>query len=45
MASADKRNAIEGADKLHLFRWNKLPVILQAEAAECGLAELAMVAG
>ena len=39
------RDSIEGADKLHLFRWNKLPVILQAEAAECGMACLAMVAG
>lgn len=38
-------DGIEGADKLHLFRWNKLPVILQAEAAECGMACLAMVAG
>ncbi|MEP3654185.1 MAG: peptidase domain-containing ABC transporter [Litorimonas sp.] len=36
---------IEGAEKLHLFRWNKLSVILQAEAAECGIACLAMVAG
>ncbi len=36
---------IEGAQALHLFRWNKLPVILQAEAAECGIACLAMVAG
>ena len=45
MADTDKRHLIEGADKLHLFRWNKLPVILQAEAAECGLAALAMVAG
>jgi len=36
---------IEGADKLHLFHWNKLPIILQAEAAECGMACLAMVAG
>jgi len=36
---------IKGADKLHLFHWNKLPVILQAEAAECGMACLAMVAG
>mgnify|MGYP000365580118 CR=1 FL=1 len=35
----------QGIDKLHLFRWNKLPVILQAEAAECGIACLAMVAG
>ena len=39
------RANIEGAEKLHLFRWNKLPVILQAEAAECGMACLAMVAG
>lgn len=36
---------IEGAEKLHLFRWKKLPVVLQAEAAECGIACLAMVAG
>jgi len=35
---------ITGAEKLHLFKWNKLPMILQAEAAECGLACLAMVA-
>ena len=34
-----------GTEKLHLFKWNKLPVILQAEAAECGMACLAMVAG
>ncbi|MEE9272494.1 MAG: cysteine peptidase family C39 domain-containing protein [Robiginitomaculum sp.] len=34
-----------GTEKLNLFRWNKLPVILQAEAAECGLACIAMVAG
>ena len=34
-----------GTEKLHLFKWNKLPVMLQAEAAECGLACLAMVAG
>ena len=40
-----QKDTIEGADKLHLFRWNKLPVILQAEAAECGVACLAMVAG
>jgi len=38
-------STVTGADKLHLFKWNKLPVILQAEAAECGLACLAMVAG
>lgn len=38
-------DGIEGAEKLHLFKWNKLPVILQAEAAECGIACLAMVAG
>lgn len=37
-------SAIDGADKLHLFRWNKLPVILQGEVAECGLACLSMVA-
>lgn len=43
--SKSKFGGIEGADKLHLFRWNKLPVILQAEAAECGIACLAMVAG
>jgi ATP-binding cassette subfamily B protein RaxB len=36
---------IIGAERLDLFRHNKLPVILQAEAAECGLACLAMVAG
>ena len=40
-----KMHDIEGADRLNLFRWNKLPVILQAEAAECGMACLAMVAG
>lgn len=40
-----KTSTIDGIEKLHLFRWNKLPVILQAEAAECGLACLAMVAG
>ena len=45
MSTTDPRSSIENADKLHLFRWNKLPVILQAEAAECGLAALAMVAG
>lgn len=38
-------SSIDGAERLHLFRWAKLPVILQAEAAECGLACLAMVAG
>ncbi len=42
---ADMRDTIEGADKLNLFKWNKLPIILQAEAAECGIACLAMVAG
>ena len=42
--SKSRFGGIEGADKLHLFRWNKLPVILQAEAAECGIACLAMVA-
>lgn len=31
--------------KLNLFRSEKLPVILQAEIAECGLACLAMIAG
>lgn len=36
---------IPGTERLDLFRYNKLPVILQAEAAECGLACLAMVAG
>jgi len=36
---------IVGAERLSLFRYNKLPTILQAEAAECGLACLAMVAG
>ena len=36
---------ITGGERLHLFRWNKLPVILQAEAAECGVACIAMVAG
>lgn len=36
---------IVGADRLSLFRYNKLPTILQAEAAECGLACLAMIAG
>jgi len=40
-----KMSSIAGADRLHLFRWNKLPIILQAEAAECGIACLAMVAG
>ena len=35
----------QGTEKLHLFKWNKLPVILQAEAAECDIACLAMVAG
>jgi len=40
-----RHDRIKGADKLHLFKWNKLPVILQAEAAECGIACLAMVAG
>jgi len=35
----------QGTEKLNLFKWNKLPVILQAEAAECGMACLAMVAG
>ena len=29
---------------LQLFNINKLPVILQTEAAECGLACLAMIA-
>lgn len=43
--NAGPMSAIPGAEKLHLFKWNKLPVILQAEAAECGLACLAMVAG
>ncbi|WP_415810449.1 peptidase domain-containing ABC transporter [Litorimonas haliclonae] len=43
--SKSRFGGIKGADKLHLFRWNKLPVILQAEAAECGIACLAMVAG
>jgi ATP-binding cassette subfamily B protein RaxB len=31
--------------QIELFRSKKLPIILQAEAAECGLACLAMVAG
>lgn len=35
----------QGTEKLDLFKWNKLPVILQAEVAECGMACLAMVAG
>ncbi|MCF6274395.1 MAG: hypothetical protein L3J05_01350 [Robiginitomaculum sp.] len=34
-----------GTEKLHLFKWNKLPVMLQAEAAEYGFPCLAMVAG
>ncbi|MEL6688337.1 MAG: peptidase domain-containing ABC transporter [Pseudomonadota bacterium] len=34
-----------GQTALTAFRYNKLPIILQAEAAECGLACLAMVAG
>ena len=29
---------------LQLFHFHKLPVILQTEAAECGLASLAMIA-
>ena len=40
-----KYKTINGANRLHLFKWDKLPIILQAEAAECGLACLAMVAG
>lgn len=43
--TSNKFKDIEGAEALHLFRWSKLPVILQAEAAECGIACLAMVAG
>lgn len=35
----------QGTEKLNLFKWNKLPVMLQAEVAECGMACLAMVAG
>lgn len=38
-------NTPEGIDKLNLFKWDKLPIILQAETAECGMACLAMVAG
>lgn len=45
MTTQEKHSKIPGADRLHLFRWNKLPVILQAEAAECGMACIAMVAG
>lgn len=32
-------------ERLHLFGSTRLPIILQTEAAECGLACLAMVAG
>lgn len=35
----------QGTEKLNLFKWSKLPVILQSEVAECGMACLAMVAG
>ncbi len=32
------------AKKLQFWHWNKLPIIIQSETAECGLACLAMVA-
>jgi ATP-binding cassette subfamily B protein RaxB len=44
-AEAETRERADGTDRLDLFRYRRLPVILQAEAAECGLACLAMVAG
>ena len=35
----------QGTEKLNLFKYSKLPVVLQAEAAECGMACLAMIGG
>ncbi|NRB11454.1 MAG: hypothetical protein HRU35_07605, partial [Rickettsiaceae bacterium] len=40
--SIDEANPLS---KLQFWRRNRLPLILQSEAAECGLACLAMVAG
>src|SRR3954451_23669942 len=44
--TADSDTSYEpGRPHLRFAKWNRLPLVRQAEAAECGLACLAMIAG